>query len=122
MDACKLAYNHLLINQKAIAGLLERIVLKFLSFVSKNLILAIPAMMLLGFGFGLLAPTGTPREIVARVNADVGKALQLPEVQDKLKGLGMQIVGGPPEQFSGFMRAEAIKWGKIVKDSGAKVD
>ena len=72
--------------------------------------------------FGLLAPTGTPREIVARVNADVGKALQLPEVQDKLKGLGMQIVGGPPEQFSGFMRAEAIKWGKIVKDSGAKVD
>ena len=72
--------------------------------------------------FGLLAPTGTPREIVARVNADVGKALQLPDVQDKLKGLGMQIVGGPPEQFGGFMRAEAIKWGKIVKDSGAKVD
>jgi len=72
--------------------------------------------------FGLLAPTGTPREIVARVNADVGKALQLPVAKDKLKGLGMQIVGGPPEQFGGFMRAEAIKRGKIVKDSGAKVD
>jgi len=72
--------------------------------------------------FGLLAPTGTPREIVARVNADIGKALQQPDVQEKLKGLGMQIVGGPPEQFGGFMRAEAVKWGKIVKDSGAKVD
>jgi tripartite-type tricarboxylate transporter receptor subunit TctC len=72
--------------------------------------------------FGLLAPSGTPREIVARVNADVGKALQQPDVQEKLKGLGMQIVGGPPEQFGSFMRAEAVKWGKIVKDSGAKVD
>ena len=72
--------------------------------------------------FGLLAPAGTPREIVARVNADVGKALQQPDVQEKLRGLGMQIVGGPPEQFGGFMRAEAVKWGKIVKDSGAKVD
>ena len=72
--------------------------------------------------FGLLAPTGTPREIVARVNADIGKALQQPDVQEKLKGLGMQIVGGPPEQFGGFMRAEAGKWAKIVKDSGAKVD
>ncbi len=72
--------------------------------------------------FGLLAPSGTPREIVARVNADVGKALQQPDVQEKLRGLGMQIVGGPPEQFGSFMRAEAGKWAKIVKDSGAKVD
>ena len=72
--------------------------------------------------FGMLAPAGTPREIVARVNADVGKALQQPDVQEKLKGLGMQIVGGPPEQFGSFMRAEAGKWAKIVKDSGAKVD
>jgi tripartite-type tricarboxylate transporter receptor subunit TctC len=72
--------------------------------------------------FGMLAPAGTPREIVARVNAEIGKALQQPDVQEKLKGLGMQIVGGPPEQFGAFMRAEAGKWAKIVKDSGAKVD
>ena len=72
--------------------------------------------------FGMLAPAGTPREIVARVNAEIGKALQQPDVQEKLKGLGMQIVGGPPEQFGSFMRAEAGKWAKIVKDSGAKVD
>ena len=72
--------------------------------------------------FGLLAPAGTPREIVARVNAEVAKVLQQPEVQDKLQSLGMQIVGGTPEQFGAFLRAEAGKWGKIVKDSGAKVD
>jgi len=72
--------------------------------------------------FGMLAPAGTPREIVARINTEIGKALQQPDVQEKLKGLGMQIVGGPPEQFGSFMRAEAGKWGKIVKDSGAKVD
>jgi tripartite-type tricarboxylate transporter receptor subunit TctC len=72
--------------------------------------------------FGLLAPAGTPREIVARLNAEVSKALQLPDVQERLQGLGMQIVGGTPESFGGFMRAESAKWGKIVRDSGAKVD
>jgi tripartite-type tricarboxylate transporter receptor subunit TctC len=72
--------------------------------------------------FGLLAPAGTPKDIVARVNADVGKALQQPDVQEKLQGLGMQIVGGPADSFGAFLRTEAAKWGKIVKDSGAKVD
>lgn len=72
--------------------------------------------------FGLLAPAGTPKEIVARMNGDVARALQQPDVQEKLQGLGMQIVGGGPEAFGGFMRAESVKWGKIVRDSGAKVD
>jgi tripartite-type tricarboxylate transporter receptor subunit TctC len=72
--------------------------------------------------FGLYAPAGTPREIVARLNAEAGKALQLPDVQEKLQGLGMQISGGSPGAFGAFMRAESAKWGKIVRDSGAKVD
>jgi tripartite-type tricarboxylate transporter receptor subunit TctC len=72
--------------------------------------------------FGLLAPAGTPRDIVARVHGEVAKALQLPDVQDKLQGLGMQIAASGPEQFGSFMRSEAGKWGKTVRDSGAKVD
>ncbi|TFZ07192.1 tripartite tricarboxylate transporter substrate binding protein [Ramlibacter henchirensis] len=72
--------------------------------------------------FGLLAPAGTPREIVQRMHTEVAKALQLPDVQEKLQGLGMQIVGGGPDTFGSFMRAESAKWGKIVRDSGAKVD
>lgn len=72
--------------------------------------------------FGLLAPAGTPKDIVTRVHAAVAKALQLPEVQERLQGLGMQIVGGGPDQFGSFMRSESAKWGRIVRDSGAKVD
>ncbi|RYZ03723.1 MAG: tripartite tricarboxylate transporter substrate binding protein, partial [Comamonadaceae bacterium] len=72
--------------------------------------------------FGLLAPAGTPKEIVTRLHAEVAKALQLPDVQERLQGLGMQIVGGGPEQYGAFMRSESVKWGRIVRDSGAKVD
>ncbi len=72
--------------------------------------------------FGLFAPAGTPRDIVARVHAEAARALQQPDVQQKLQGLGMQIVGGNPDQFGAFIRAESAKWSKIVKDSGAKVD
>lgn len=72
--------------------------------------------------FGLFAPAGTPGEVVTRLNGEVSKALQLPDVQERLKGLGMQIAGGGPTQFGGFLQAESAKWGKIIKDSGAKVD
>lgn len=72
--------------------------------------------------FGILAPTGTPNEIVSRVHAEIANALKLPEVRERLQGLGMQIVGGDPEQFGSFMRAESAKWGKVVRDSGAKID
>jgi tripartite-type tricarboxylate transporter receptor subunit TctC len=72
--------------------------------------------------FGLFAPAGTPKEVVARIHAEVNKALQASEVQEKLQGLGMQVAGSGPDTFAGFIHAEASKWGKIVKDSGAKVD
>ena len=72
--------------------------------------------------FGLFAPAGTPKEVVARLNAEVQKVLQLHDVQDKLQSLGIQIAASGPEQFAGFMRSETAKWGRIVRDSGAKVD
>lgn len=72
--------------------------------------------------FGLLAPANTPRDVVSRLNTEVGKLLQLPDVQEKFRGLGIQIVGGSADQFASFMRSEGAKWGKIVRDSGAKVD
>ena len=72
--------------------------------------------------FGLLAPAGTPKDILTRLHSELAKALQLPEVQERLQGLGMQIVGGGPDQFGSFMRSESVKWGRIVRDSGAKVD
>jgi tripartite-type tricarboxylate transporter receptor subunit TctC len=72
--------------------------------------------------FGFFAPAGTPKEAVARLHADIGKVLQTREVADRLTGLGIAVAGGTPEQFAGFLRSEATKWAKIVKDSGAKVD
>jgi tripartite-type tricarboxylate transporter receptor subunit TctC len=72
--------------------------------------------------FGLLAPAGTPREIVARLNTETGKVLQMPDVQQKMQGLGIQVINGGPDQFAAFIKSESAKWGKIVRDSGAKVD
>jgi tripartite-type tricarboxylate transporter receptor subunit TctC len=72
--------------------------------------------------FGLLAPAGTPREVVARLNTEIQKVLQMHDVQEKLQSLGIQVTAGGPDQFAGFIRSETVKWGKIVKESGAKVD
>jgi len=70
---------------------------------------------------GLLAPAGTPREIIARLNADANKAVQLPAVRARLAELGYDVVVGTPEDFGRLIRAEMEKWGKIIRDAGIKV-
>jgi tripartite-type tricarboxylate transporter receptor subunit TctC len=72
--------------------------------------------------FGILMPAGTPPDIVAKLNAEVVKILKLPEVRERLQSMGIEVAGNAPEQFAAFMRSETTKWGRIVKDSGAKVD
>jgi tripartite-type tricarboxylate transporter receptor subunit TctC len=72
--------------------------------------------------FGLLAPAGTPKDVVARLNAEFNKALQNPELRKKLGDEGADAAGGTPEQFAALIRDEIPRWGKVVKDSGAKVD
>ena len=70
----------------------------------------------------MLAPAGTPREIIARVNGEIGKGLAMQEMRDKVLGLGAEPVGGSPEDFGAFIKTELPKWAKVVKDSGARVD
>jgi len=72
--------------------------------------------------FGMLAPAGTPREIVNKVNADVNKWLSSPEAKEKLAQQGAIAAGGTPEDFANHIAAETAKWAKVVKASGAKVD
>jgi tripartite-type tricarboxylate transporter receptor subunit TctC len=72
--------------------------------------------------FGLLAPAGTPREVITRLNAEFNKALQNPELRKRLGDEGADPTGGTPEQFAALIRNDIPRWGRVVKDSGARVD
>jgi tripartite-type tricarboxylate transporter receptor subunit TctC len=72
--------------------------------------------------FGMLAPKGTPRSVVTRINAEVNKALAQPDVKEKLAQQGAVASAWTPEQFGAFIHNEIAKWGKVVKASGAKVE
>ena len=71
---------------------------------------------------GVWAPKGTPPAIVKKLNAEIARIVALPDVREKIKGLGGIPVGNTPEQFDAYQRAELAKWSRIVKESGAKVD
>ena len=73
--------------------------------------------------FGVLAPAATQREIVTRLNQDIGRVLQMPDVLARISQQGSaEIVGGSPEQFGDFIRAEVAKWASVVKQAGVKVE
>jgi tripartite-type tricarboxylate transporter receptor subunit TctC len=72
--------------------------------------------------FAVFAPAGTPRELVDRINAEMQRVYKLPEVQDKLKSLGLEPWISTPEELARFQAAEIVKWAKVVKESGAKAD
>jgi tripartite-type tricarboxylate transporter receptor subunit TctC len=72
--------------------------------------------------FAFFAPAATPREITAKIAADMQRVLAQPDVKERLLAVGVDVVGSTPEELARFQRAEMEKWAKIVKDSGAKVD
>ena len=72
--------------------------------------------------FGILAPAGTPKPVVARLNAEINKALQDPKVRDTIAKEGGEVMGGTPEQMAEHIRREIAAWGPVVKASGATVD
>ena len=71
---------------------------------------------------GVIVPKGVPKTIVARLNAEVNKALAAPAVAERLPELGLIVVGGTPEEFAAHIRREAARWADVVKRSGAKLD
>jgi tripartite-type tricarboxylate transporter receptor subunit TctC len=72
--------------------------------------------------FGLIVRSSTPRDVVAKLNAEFNAALAMPDVKEKLTERGMTIVGGSPETFTAFIRAENERWAKVVKARGIKIE
>ena len=70
--------------------------------------------------FGFIAPTDTPRAIVRRLNAEVNRAMQQPDVNAKLTTAGLIIANESPEFFQDYIKSEYAKYGKLVRDIGLK--
>ena len=105
--------------------------LKVLGVVNEKRVAALPGAPTIGetvkgFGstpwYGVFAPAGTPKNIVARLNAEIAKALDSKDAQDKLAAFGCEPYKGTSEQFAAVVRADLPKWARIVKESGATVD
>jgi tripartite-type tricarboxylate transporter receptor subunit TctC len=72
--------------------------------------------------FGLAAPAGTPRDMIARLSAEVEKAVKDPEIQQKIQAQGADPLVMSADQFGAMLKADITKWAKVVKDSGATVE
>jgi tripartite-type tricarboxylate transporter receptor subunit TctC len=72
--------------------------------------------------YGLLAPARAPKAIIDKLNRETVKALQMPDVKERLNSQGFEIRTSTPDEFSVYIKSELVKWAKIVKASGAKVD
>lgn len=71
---------------------------------------------------GLFAPNGTPKAIIGKLHSETVKALAQPDVKERLATMGAEGVGNTPEQFAAFVKAEIVKWAKVVKDAGLKLE
>lgn len=72
--------------------------------------------------FGIVGPANLPKEVVAKLNADINKVLKDPDLRKKLGDQGADVAGSTPEQFATLIRDDMARWGKIVKESNAKID
>ncbi|HEY6382428.1 MAG TPA: tripartite tricarboxylate transporter substrate binding protein [Pseudolabrys sp.] len=104
--------------------------LKLLAVASANRLPTLPDVptigeMLPGFEavawYGIVAPPNTPEKIIRKINADVNEALRQPEVQDQLKKLSGEIVGGTVERTSRYLREEVDRWGNVIKAADIKL-
>lgn len=80
-----------------------------------------PGFNVVGFR-GILLPAETPPAIVAKLHSDLTKVLADPEVRERIRALGADVVGNTPKEFAAFLQSELVKWEKVVKASGAKAE
>ena len=66
--------------------------------------------------YGVLAPAATPRPVVDKLSAEILRILKLPEVQERMRGLGMEPAGSTPDEYAAIIKSEIATWGKVIKD------
>jgi tripartite-type tricarboxylate transporter receptor subunit TctC len=72
--------------------------------------------------FGVMAPAGTPEPVVARLNAEIVKALESPEVKEIVARQGGELMGSTPREMAAQILGDREKWGKVVRESGARIE
>jgi len=72
--------------------------------------------------YGIAAPAGTPKEALTRWHSEIVKVLAMPEIREKMLGMGTDPVGSSPEDFAQFMKLETAKWSRIIRDAQIRPD
>jgi len=72
--------------------------------------------------YGLIAPAGTPREIIMKLNTEVARSLREPDARERLYSIGAEPMNNTPEEFAAYINAEMAKWSKVVKTAGIRAD
>ena len=72
--------------------------------------------------YGIFAPVKTPKDIVAKLSTEIARLLATPETRGSLSKIGVNVLGGSPEEFAAYIRREDAKWTKAIRDSGTKIE
>jgi tripartite-type tricarboxylate transporter receptor subunit TctC len=72
--------------------------------------------------FGLLAPAGTPKDVIAKIHDDAARALALPDVAERIAAQGGEVIGSTPAEFAAFIAAEDAKYAKIIREAGVRLE
>ena len=71
---------------------------------------------------GVVAPAGTPRDVIERLNVEIGLSLNAPDIKERYTALGLEALGSTPEEFGAYMRAETARWAEVVRTANVKVE
>ncbi len=72
--------------------------------------------------YGLLAPAGTPKDIIAKLNAEVNRILNSQDIKDRTRSQGIELGGSTPGEFAAFIKADIAKWGTVIRDARITID
>ena len=70
----------------------------------------------------MVAPTGVPKEIVAKLNADINAVLALPEIKRRFAEQGVHVIGGTPAAFGAYLQSQMRRWAEVVRDAGLQIE